>query len=55
VDADVFVADDVLLTSTSMHRYPDAAHRIARGLTDLVEFPAPVLFSMAPGYTSGAH
>ena len=53
VDGDGFVGGDALLAATWSHDYPDALHRIRRALTDLVEFPAPVLFSMRPGYTYG--
>ena len=53
MDGDGFVDGDVLLAATWSHDYPDALHRIRRALTDLVEFPAPVLFSMGSGYTYG--
>jgi hypothetical protein len=53
MDADGFVGGDTLLTATWSHDYPDALHRIRRALSDLVEFPAPVLFSMRSGYTYG--
>ena len=53
MDADGWVDGDILLTASWLHDYPDALHRIRRALTDLVEFPAPVLFSMRPGYTYG--
>ena len=52
-DDDGFVEGDALLGATWSHEYPDAPHRIRRALTDLVEFPAPVLFSLGPGYTYG--
>jgi hypothetical protein len=52
-DAEGFVHGDVMLTTTGSHDYPDALHRIRRALTDLVEYPAPVLFSLRPGYTYG--
>jgi len=53
IDGDGFVDGDALFAATWSHDYPDALHRIRRALTDLVEFPAPVLFSMRPGYTYG--
>jgi hypothetical protein len=53
VDAQGFVDTDGLLTASLRHDYPDALHRIRRALTDLVDFPAPVVFSMRPGFTYG--
>jgi hypothetical protein len=53
MDANGLVDGDVLLAATWSHDYPDALHRIRRAITDLVEFPAPVLFSMGSGYTYG--
>jgi hypothetical protein len=53
MDADGWVDGDSLLTASWAHDYPDALHRIHRALTDLVEFPAPVLFSMRRGHTYG--
>lgn len=47
------VEDALLLAGSAHHPFPDALHRVARGLSDLVEFPAPVLFSMAEGWTYG--
>jgi hypothetical protein len=55
VASDGFIDGEVLLTSTWSHGYPDALHRIRRALTDLVEFPAPLLFSMGRGHTCGPH
>src|SRR4029453_7206315 len=53
IDVDGFGDGDALFAATWSHDYSDALHRIRRALTDLVEFPAPVLFSMRPGYTYG--
>lgn len=46
--------DTELFEATWHHSYPDALHRIRGGLTDLVEHPASVIFSMKPGWTTGA-
>lgn len=45
--------DAVVFDATWDHGYPDPLHRIVQGLTELVDHPAPVLFSMAPGWTFG--
>lgn len=42
-----------LLAHSWNHAYPWAPIRVRRGLTDLVEWPAQVLFSMEDGYTYG--
>ncbi len=42
-----------LLARTWDHPYPDALVRVVEGLTDLVQHPATVLFSMADGWTYG--
>jgi hypothetical protein len=43
-----------LFAATWDHAYPDALHRIRAGLTDLVQHPASVLFSMKTGWSTGA-
>ncbi len=52
--ADTWLDDTEQLDLTWAHAYPDPLHRISAGLTDLVQFPATVLFSMQPGWTTGA-
>lgn len=47
------ISDQATLEATWDHHYPDPLHRILTGLTDLVQWPAPVLFSMADGWTFG--
>jgi len=45
--------DAAIFDRTWDHVFPDPLHRIRRGLTDLVDWPAPVLFSMDRGWTTG--
>lgn len=45
--------DEVVLNRTATHTFPDALHRVWQGLTSLVQWPAPVLFSLDEGYTYG--
>lgn len=52
-DPDGWAPDAALLAATAGHRFPDPLHRVLHGLTELVQWPAPVLFSMAAGYTYG--
>jgi hypothetical protein len=52
-DPDGALDDHALLAATAHHPFPDALHRVHRGLTSLVEYPAHVLFSMAEGWTYG--
>lgn len=42
-----------LIRGSWQHRFPMAPLRVRRGLTDLVDWPAQVLFSMEDGYTFG--
>ncbi|MEZ6183460.1 MAG: hypothetical protein R3F62_00435 [Planctomycetota bacterium] len=42
-----------LLAVTADHAYPDAAHRIRVGHTELVRNPANVIVSLLPGYENG--
>ena len=44
---------ETVVAETWDHAYPAAPPRVADGLMDLVEWPAPVLFSMADGHTYG--
>ncbi len=48
-----WISDTAMLAATWDHHYPDPLHRIRVGLTSLVRWPAPVLFSMANGWTYG--
>jgi hypothetical protein len=50
---DGWAKDRHLFASTASHRYPDALARVRRGLLDLVQAPAPVLFSMKQNWTYG--
>ena len=45
--------DRDLFAASWDHRYPDAPARVRHGLTDLVQYPAPVLFSMRDSWTVG--
>jgi hypothetical protein len=47
------VSDAAEFELTRHHRYPDAAARLHHGLTDLVRYPAQVLFSMERGWNHG--
>ncbi len=51
--ADGWVEDEHLFAATWSHAYPDALARVRHGLEDLVEKPAPVLFSMGDDCTYG--
>jgi hypothetical protein len=48
-----WLSDAAVFSATWDHRYPDPLHRIHQGLTTLVDWPAPVLFSMEDGWTCG--
>ncbi len=47
------IDDRALFARTWAHRWPDPLRRIEQGLTTLVDWPAQVLFSLAPGWTFG--
>ncbi|RME25976.1 MAG: hypothetical protein D6798_07660, partial [Deltaproteobacteria bacterium] len=53
-DPDGWLDDGDGFAATWDHRFPDPLHRIRHGLTDLVQYPANVIFSMASGWTVGA-
>jgi hypothetical protein len=53
LDADGFVCDAALFAASWRAPFPDALARVRRGLEDLVEHPAPVLFSMREDWTFG--
>lgn len=48
-----WVEEERLVQESWRHRFPLAPARIRHGLTDLVDWPAQVLFSMEDGYTYG--
>jgi len=52
-DGNGWIDDAALFAATWDHRWPDPLRRIVEGLTTLVDHPAQVLFSLAPGWTFG--
>ena len=52
-DGNGWIDDGALFAATWDHRWPDPLRRIVEGLTTLVDHPAQVLFSLAPGWTFG--
>jgi hypothetical protein len=53
LDEDGFAPDAPLFAATWRAAHPDALARVRCGLVDLVEHPAPVLFSMRDDWTFG--
>jgi hypothetical protein len=50
---DGWARDADLFEATWSHRYPDAPARVRRAMEDLVQYPAPVIFSMKDSCTYG--